>query len=651
MKRVKLTVTALFVTIAMTSCYRILDQEPTDRYSDATMWSDPTLIDQYLAGLYACTPVMINDAVCIMPSAGGSRANVDNNDWGYCMGFSAGMEGPVRTIEITDEAKYNFGAQGNLIGVKFNGFQLNDDQLAWWGNAYYTIRNINDFIDKVSPDVQDAEIKIAEARFLRAYNYFAMVKRYGGVPLITKVVPLHGAEEDIYPSRETEQRIYDFILKETEDITKILPDKAEAGKASKWAAYALRSRAALYAGSIARYGKMQLDGLLGIPVEQAETYFKICYDACDSIMKKSPHRLYDANPDKVQNFKDIFLIKDNCEAIMVQRHSGGGYQSSGGDNLWSWDMCECPRPNVWGIGNYHGPYLEMVEEFETKDAASGKACPLDRGVLQNNYTTKAYSIEELWGDRDPRFAASIWTTGTEWPGAIGGVMGTNRINMQQGIWTRENTVLDGRNDVYEDFGEKIAAIGDQVVRFKESNEPNTGFGVMKYLDPNANNMEWFGESTTDYLIFRYAEILLNYAEAAFELNKPNDAKDAINQIRTRAGIAPLEGNITMDQIRHERKVELAFENHRYWDLRRWRIAHKVLTRSPNSEYGPYTGIRYIYDVAQSKSAGEPKFRLYFESNIDRRSAYPTFPEKNYYFPIGQSRRATNPNLVPNPGYE
>lgn len=267
----------------------------------------------------------------------------------------------------------------------------------------------------------------------------------------------------------------------------------------------------------------------------------------------------------------------------------------------------------------------MVEEFELIDGTSGK--------IDRDYTrSRVWLMDELWGDRDPRFFASVWTNGTPWREAVGGPFGDNVIDMHNGIMSRTGQLIDGRDDSYEG----IAAVGDQLVRFKESSEPNTGFGVMKYLDPDANNMIWFCESTTNYLVFRFGEILLNYAEAAFELGRTGDALTAINQIRDRAGIATL-ASIDHDKIRHERKVELVFENHRYWDLRRWRTAVETLTRT-------YSGIRYIYDAASGK------YWVDFVDNIDGRPSTPTFPEKNYYFPIGQARIAANPNLVPNPGY-
>jgi len=627
MKTIFKLVLVVGVAMMVSSCYDVLDQMPTDRYSDAVVWNDPVLLEQHMAELYLCTPVMINDAVALMNSWSGSPMNRDGStDNSYIIGYGVQMEGPLRTLDISDEAKYNFGGQTSMTGLKRNGIQANNTTWQWWGNAYYTIRLLNNFIQYAnSSPIYNIDVRIAEARFLRAFCYFAMVKRYGGVPLITVVQEISSDSTSLYPKRNTEKEIYDFILKETEEISKILPATNDVGRANKWAALALRSRVALFAGSIAQFGTPQLNGLLGFPSGEHTRYYQICYDACTEIMTQSSHSLYNADADKVQNFKNIFLRKGHSEAIMVKRHSGNGFDA-GGTNRWSWDICECPRPNVWGVGNYHGPYLEMVEEFELIDGSSG--------VIDKEYAkSRLWTMEELWADRDPRFFASIWTNGTSWPGAIGGVLGANTIDMHWGIMTENNELIDGNTASYQG----IAAVGVQMSRFRETGDrPNTGFGVMKYLDPTANNMIWLSESTTDYMIFRYAEILLNYAEAAFELNKPADALTTINQIRDRAGIALLSA-IDREKIRHERKVELVFENHRYWDLRRWRIATEKLTRT-------YTGLRYIYDASTGK------YRVDFIQNIDGSTATPKFPEMNYYFPIGQGRIATNSNLIENPGY-
>jgi hypothetical protein len=161
---------------------------------------------------------------------------------------------------------------------------------------------------------------------------------------------------------------------------------------------------------------------------------------------------------------------------------------------------------------------------------------------------------------------------------------------------------------------------------------------MKYLDPAADNKNaWFGASTTDYQIFRYAEILLNYAEAAFELGDDAAALDAVNQIRDRAGVAQL-GSIDREKIRHERMIELAFENHRYWDLRRWREAGTKLSRS-------FSGLQYVLDYASKQ------FKVEVVDEVDGEIRRPQFYTRNYYFPITIARRGVNPNLVENPDYD
>src|SRR5690606_1363716 len=163
-------------------------------------------------------------------------------------------------------------------------------ELQWWGNAYYTIRNLNNFIERAAgSSISNVEERIAEARFLRAFCYFAMVKRYGGVPLITKVQSLDADSAELYPKRNSEKELYDFIIAETGEIATVLPSATEAGRASKWAALALRSRAALFAGSVAKFGKQQLDGLLGMPASDAEAYFQISYDASKAIITESAH--------------------------------------------------------------------------------------------------------------------------------------------------------------------------------------------------------------------------------------------------------------------------------------------------------------------------------------------------------------------------
>ncbi|MCE1156528.1 MAG: RagB/SusD family nutrient uptake outer membrane protein, partial [Bacteroidales bacterium] len=383
----------LVVLFNLHSCTdELLDKQPLDRYTDAVVWDDPALIDAFLLSQYAYTPVMINDATTMFSSWEGSPLNKDprTSNLRYWFGNSAQTFGPGLSIEISDEAKYTSGAWANLVPEKAWGISPDGGMMEWWENAYYTIRNLNEFIHRV-PDSPLAnskkEIRVAEARFLRAYCYFAMVKRYGGVPLLTQVPELDSPDSLLYPPRKTEQQLWDFVLTETREIASVLPSvQEEYGRATKWAALSLHNRAALYAGSIARYGELSANRLTGLPGELADGYFKMAYDAANEIITQGPFDLYQADikgndlPSRVQNFKNVFLVKRNVETIMAKQHGGQSFDPGGGTTTWSWDICQAPRPSVWGQGNYQAPYLELVEAFEYIDGRPGT---LDRDYVQS----------------------------------------------------------------------------------------------------------------------------------------------------------------------------------------------------------------------------------------------------------------------------
>jgi hypothetical protein len=631
MKKITYALT-LLVALLAASCSDVLDQEPTDRYTDAQVWQDEFLITSHLANLYAMSAFMINDAVALF---GNSPVNVEFSrswNWGYNLGLSAQGEAPVHSITVADECKYSGrGAQVNYLDLKYYGHQRDGVYLRWWANGYYLNRQLNHFIENIedSPVSNAMELK-SEARFLRAFNYFAMVKRYGGVPLITKETPIDASEEELLPKRSTEQECYDFIIDELLDIADDLTENPEAGRAGKGAALTLLSRVALYAGSIQKYGKVALDGLNGIPQGTSNNYFQISADAAKRVMTECNYSLYQGSDgdSKVDVLRNIFLVKDNPEAIMVKRHQGEG----GTQYRWSWDMCNSPKPNAWSVGEYSLPYYDFVEEFQFKDGTSGH-------IDYDELTSHSWSMEEFLGQRDPRLEAWTWTNGSPWPGAVGApVFEDNTISMYNGIRLADGEIF---HDITTPSYEGVLCYGDQMYEFRDRGNLHTGFGVRKYLDPTADNMTWFMYSTTDYLIFRYAEVLLNYAEAEFELGQSGEALNAVNQIRDRAGVAEYT-SIDMDKIRHERWIELCFEDHRYWDLRRWHTAETELN-------GPHLGINYLLDWESYKN-GSPRFWIEIKEHVDDDVNTPTFPANNYYMPIGSGTIAKNPNIVENPGY-
>lgn len=161
--------------------------------------------------------------------------------------------------------------------------------------------------------------RTAEARFLRAFSYFAMVKRYGGVPLITNAQSIDDPDEELFRARDKEETIYDYIIKEIDEFANDLPetlDNSNLGRPSKYAALALKCRAALYAGSIAQFGKVQLDGVVGIPAEKANYYYEIAYTAGSEIVNSGKHALYNVDEDKATNFRNLFLVKNNSRGYL-----------------------------------------------------------------------------------------------------------------------------------------------------------------------------------------------------------------------------------------------------------------------------------------------------------------------------------------------
>lgn len=594
MKKINYILLLMFIGLA--SCNKeVLEKQPLDIISDAVVWNDPALIDAYLNNCY------------------GEMGFI--NDVNYTPGpFWAGYVGSwfelATQTNCADEC--TVGWEGYTPGNSgFKSFMIRADNpfAEWWG--YPLMRKLNIFLEKLPTSPIDADKKkqrIAEARFLRAYAYFNMVKRYGGVPLITKSQAMDATKEELYPKRNTEEEVYNFILSEIDAITGDLKDvQNDGGRPTKYAALALKSRVAMYAGSIGTWGQVQINGLVGIPAAKAKDYWQKSYDASKAIISSGKFALYNKTPDnKIANFRNLFLDENNQEVIFSEVYDG----KSGKGH--SWDFMNDPFGyHIWGCGGESIAYLEMVEEFENKDGSSGV---IDRQKIASGYL---WTTDEIFGNKDPRFHASIQTQGDSWMGET--------LQTYRGIILPDGTVTE---NAYNGVPGRGKATTDRPYA--------TPFMMLKHMDESLGISPMYdGYSKTDWIVFRYGETLLNLAEAAFELGKTSEALDAVNQIRARAGIALLT-SIDRQKIRHERKVELFAEGNRYWDVRRWRTAEVELSKVLSS-------MKYILDY------NTRKFKLQIIPNIDGSLAQP-FAPRHYYLPISLARTTNNPNLVENPGY-
>lgn len=586
---------ALFLLLGNSCVKDLLDKQPLDIISDDLVWNDEILADSYITNIYSNL-----DYLCMTEG----QAPSDRHEMGGGSTTDTWFDINISS-ELSDEARctmpwlytwYRFKPGYDKLGETGGLFE-------WWG--YNPIRKMNVFLEKMETSTLSTDFKkakIAEVRFLRAMSYFEMAKRYGGVPLITKSQSLDTPLADLYVLRNKEIEIYDFVNSEIDAILPDLPEIApQTGRPTKYVALAVKSESSLYAASIATWGKVQLNGVVGIPVSEAQRFWQASYDASKQIIGSGKFALYNKYPDnKTLNYRSIFLDENNQEVIFSKEYNGVTAVGHG------WDCFQSPFGfNSWGIGNNTAPYMDMVDEYENVDGSPS-------ALNKTKYSSGLWSLDEIYGKKDPRFKASIYTEGTPYKGEI--------LHFYRGLVKPDGTTTQD-------------AIGSTSGQGKSVLWCSTGFGTLKYIDESLN-MPGAGESKTDWIIFRYAEILLNFAEAANELGKSGEALVPINQIRERAGILDLT-SVDREAIRHERKIELFSENKRYWDLKRWRIATTVLSHS-------YWGINYYLEPVSGK------YKLEF-FDADGTNT-PRFDEKIYYLPITKGRIANNPSLVENPGY-
>lgn len=597
----------------MASCSGYLDRNNYDTITPDKVWQENKLINAVLVNLYSSLKL---------------------EDFNYWYNEAWRLQNPS---SMSDEAQGSF--QKAPAFDNGNATYTYQDELfaITFADRYKAIRNCNSFLEQLetATTLDDAQKKalVAEVRFLRAFDYFTLVKRYGGVPLITNSQaydPSH--PETLQVPRNKEVEIYDYIVNECRAAATDLPvkrDDANKYRATQGAALALLSRAALYAGSIAKYGEVQLDGLVGIPASDAQRFFQLSYDASKEIIDSHAYSLYQGNSNKSQNFCDLFtktVNGNNGEYIFQKQFDVAA--NKGHD----WDKRNAPfsyRGGGWGCGI--APTLELVEAFEYVDGSKGTLKLTD----DEGNPVRLSDPMELFKDKDPRLLASIYLPGSpcmgsnmEWYRGVIAPDGTKYQATSQPSGSN-SVVINGTT--YKTSGKDGGADAGDASK--------TGFYQKKFFDETISDLN-MGKSETPWPVFRLGEIYLNLAEAAYELGNGSDALSAVNEVRKRAGIAPL-GTIDMDKIRHERRVELAFEGHRFWDLKRWRLADKDVSE------GGLNGFRGSalypwYNVSDGKYT--------FERGTNTPKQVRVFLQRNYYLKINASDMNSNKLLAQNPGY-
>lgn len=555
--------------ILLESCTDFLDIDPKNKIPGESVLSDPNGVKSFLADLYYGSP--IEDFV-YMPANG----------------FNArGNTGSLTLAQYALEAIHS-------EWPKWNQF-AND----WWDKGYSLNRNINLFmtyIPKLDIAAEEKDALMGEAHFLRAYAYFGLAKRYGGVALVTEYQEYDPDTENLRIPRSTEKETWDFVIEECDKAIKLLPEDrsnpSEAKRrATKWTAYALKSRAALHAASIAKYwNKAPLEGeavdrkYVGMDKSEADHYYQACIDASLAIINSQKFGLYKGHPSSIKeaitNYRALFSDPNIAseEAIFIK-----GYGAPGSLIAHDYDAWNNPNQNAEGYPHRGrtNPILELIDLYEDY-TDPGHAAPIittEDGVVSDNEGYRpevSYrhfdSPEEIFKNKDARFFASITYPNSVWKGKT--------IVIQGGV-IKPNGELMNTPGAYEHNGKTYYTFGAEFSQDYSGFDgtPNctrTGFLMRKFLNENLTVTKEL-QSTTDFMDFRYAEILLNFAEAVVEKGETDSellsmAKKLLNDLRKRAAHTT-DVELTLDNILRERKVELAFENKGYWDLIRRRDFH------------------------------------------------------------------------------
>lgn len=633
----------LALTCGMPACMD-LDLPPLNVVQDNDVFKNENGVKSYLARLYSLQ--FIEDFRY-------THSRGFNNSWAF---------------------QSTFGMTGEALNRDIGGAATESNQI--WNDAYKMLREVNYFIvtlPEYSANFSQAQIDgwLGEAYFHRAMIYHALAKRYGGVPIVNEVLQYPTDNIDnLKIKRSSEEAVYEQIEKDFDEAYRLLPEKNQVGRANKYVAAGFKSRAMLFAGSIAKYNEVNHKDVhdsnirvCGLPREKAKEYFKKSYEAAKLLEGK--YSLYmknwaaDDKEAQYQNYVNLFFDESSTENIFIRQYS---YPES----VHGYDAYNIPRQfrtNGWTAST--SPTLSFVEMF---DGFSKN----DKGqieVLKTDGTYKLFdSPQEIFKEAEPRLRGIVILPGDElkgeevelWRGIyIGEVAGgINRLQKNDNPAEKyendancKNLIVSSQSAENQTVrtlpnGEKMNASGKSGSFYDSGECAIAGFAVRKWINPDMPaSLVMERRSEQSWLELRYAEILLNRAEAAYELYEEGeagtdylqDAYTCINTIRERAGATLLKGKaeLTKNAVRIERRKELGFENKVWWDMRRWRTAH---LEQNNTRY------RSLFGFYAEKNG-----KWFFDARPDDRDKRFTFDERWYYNEI-PGDEVTKSDITQNPGY-
>lgn len=563
------TLPLAIAAVGLTSCDGLFRDAPNDKLPDTIIWGDAHLVDEYVlpwyrhmdSGFYTFVTTIMKGLGTEYDAWYGDQLTVGKSDW------------------------YS-GDYGNIL--KSSQQDITQKARSIWSGCYTQINSINTLLenqDKLAPSVKDRAI--GEAHFFRAWYYYRMLRYFGGTMIITRTYdPL---VDNVRFPRATYEEMVNFICDEAEKAAALLPvsnSEANAGRPTKGVCYMLRAKTYFWAAG--EHYQNQEKAYLGFPDDRSLTMLELAQKEYDRVIATGQYGLIEikgtTRDEVVREYREIFLTKNSRESIWEVQHADDGNFDFGNGHKLDRDAA---APSFGGTTAAYNPTQNHVDEYRM---ANGKRISESGSGYDNN---------NPYEGRDWRFYANILYDGAQWKGH------TMDIHY---------TTVNNKEVAGEDLTKYGTSTTAAVTR--------TGYYMAKFLreSQNIDNDETYA-SSQNCILWRYAELLLDYAEIDFKLGRTGDALDKVNQIRNRVKMPSLT-SLTWDDLKNERRVELAFEKTTYWDFLRYNEAEKRMTGSTN----PLFGIKIVYRADGSKRITNPVVN-------GRNTVVRYFRARQYYYPL------------------
>ena len=554
---------SLSLTFVTTGCNDLFKDAPVDKLAEPSIWKSPNLLDEY-------SLVWYNNLT-------NGFSTMMSTSW-----FLRYLSKPY-TGWFTDQITYSRTEWSRTIfaeEVAGEEEAINTAGSNEWGKCYEMIQHINRLLANAN-EIADGPHKnriLGEAHFFRGWYYYQLLRRFGAPMLIENLYdPLNDHRK--FP-RSSYEEMVNYIASEADKAASLLAvknDPENVGRVTKGAAIMLKAKAYFWVGSPAFQNKGK--AIYGFTSDRSKEMMQKAVKAYEELINLGCYSLVpvtgNTESEIAESYNALFRLHNSPESIYEVQHSPDGIVDNFGHHLDE----DAASPFFAGTSCAYVPTQNHVDEYGMRDG-------------------KTYDAQHPYANRDYRFYANITYDGSTY----------NKHEFEI-----HYTVENGKEVPGVDLTKYGTNRNVAVTR--------TGYYMRKFLDPKT---ELFGDrkygSKQHYIIWRYAEALLDYAEAQFRVGNAAKALEAVNEVRKRVHMDALP-SVTLEQILHERRVELAFEESIYWDYLRLGTAFDKLNGSTN----PLRGVKIVKTADGATT--------YTVSDLKSQAAERVFRANQYYYPI------------------